>query len=90
MNWQSTWRSRKEFYSTVDRFRRPGLFSTRSTRRLRIFLNAVNTMSLQSLMNQDFGDADSDSSDEDFDPALHGDSGDEDDLPASIEAQACF
>ena len=47
-------------------------------------------MSLQSLMNQDFGDADSDSSDEDFDPALHGDSGDEDDLPASIEAQACF
>ena len=47
-------------------------------------------MSLQSLMNQDFGDEDSDSPDEDFDPTLDGDSGDEDDLPASIEAQACY
>ena len=41
-------------------------------------------------MNQDFGDEDSDSPDEDFDPTLDGDSGDEDDLPASIEAQACY
>ena len=39
--------------------------------------------------DQDFGDEDSDSPDEDFDPTLDGDSGDEDDLPASIEAQAC-
>ena len=46
-------------------------------------------MSLQSLMNQDFGDDESDSADEDFDPAVDGDSGDEDDLPATIEAQAC-
>ena len=45
-------------------------------------------MSLQSLMNQDFGDDDSESQDEDFDPTVDGDSGDEDDLPATIEAQA--
>ena len=47
-------------------------------------------MSLQSLMKQDFGDDDSDSPDEDFDPIGDADSGDEDDLPATIEAQACW